>query len=301
MLVKNSVEYRPLGVLGAEIPGVDLGKPVTPATVANIRDILLERELLLFRNQHISDEQYVRFAGSFGPLEGPKLTQFTPPGHPELLIVSNRVADGQPLGLVEVGHFWHSDGSYLPEVDMYTILYGIEIPHAADGTPLGDTLFISATAAYDGLSSALKKRLEGLVAIFSYDFRYAQRIKNNPNVPAAREKSERQDQRHPIVRAHPVTGRKTIFANEGYVAGIEGMSDADSKLLLDDIYAHLYSEKYQYRHRWQPGDVLLWDNNSTQHNAVGDYRLPQSRLMKRTTIKTEWPRPVHKAAASASL
>ena len=291
MLGQDSIKYRSCGVMGAEVLGIDLRKVMDAATFDALRDTLLERELLLFREQQISDQQFVRFAAKFGRLEGPTLTQFTPSGCPEILIVSNGVKDGQPMGLVEVGHFWHSDGSYLRDLDMYTTLYGVEIPLAADDTPLGDTLFTSGYAAYSDLSEDMKSRLGDLSANFSYDWRYQQRLKNNPTVPAARPKSERPDQSHRVIRPHPVTGRKTIFANEGYVTHIENVSPAQSTQWLNALFTHLYSERYRYTHRWQPGDVLIWDNNSAQHNAIGNYKLPQFRLMKRITIKSEWPRP----------
>jgi taurine dioxygenase len=296
MVSGQKLEYRSLGIFGAEVLGVDIAAGCDAATIAELRASLPERELLLFRKQHPSDRELVAFASHFGGLDQVVLKQFTPPGSPEILIISNGQDNGRPLGHTEVGHFWHSDGSYLPELDMFSLLHGVTIPHAADGTPVGDTLFVSCRAAYDDLPAELKAKLAGRNAVFSYDWRYQQRVRNNPNVQPAKPRDERKDQRHPVIRPHPMTGRPAIFVNEGYVTHIEGVSAEESAALLAELYRRLYGDRYLYRHRWQAGDVLVWDNNSTQHNAVNDYRLPQLRLMKRITIRTAWPDAMVRAA-----
>ncbi|HYC44582.1 MAG TPA: TauD/TfdA family dioxygenase [Burkholderiales bacterium] len=283
------VNYRELGIFGAEVLGVDLGKPLSESLTRGLAGLLLERQLLLFRNQTPSDRAFVDYARALGQLQPHSLPHFAPEGCPEILILSNRVQDGRPVGLVEVGHFWHSDGSYLPELDAWTTLQGIEIPRDNEGNPLGDTLFASAVCAYDALPADLRQKVEGLKAVFSYDYRYQQRIKRNPTVQPARANSTTKDILHPVIRPHPITGRKAIFVNEGYTTRVDGLPESEGRTVLASLLQHLYSEQFVYRHKWRTGDVLLWDNNSTQHNAVPNYGSGQHRLMKRITIKTVHP------------
>lgn len=286
---RQQPDHRPLAAFGAEVAGVDLSKKPDADLARAIGELLLEKQLLLFRGQNFSDRSFVEFARSLGELQPHTLSHFAPEGCPEILILSNRVEDGRPLGLVEVGHFWHSDGSYLPTLDDWTTLYGVEVPRDANGQPLGDTLFASGVCAYEGLPPALREKAQGRKAIFSYDYRYQQRIKKNATIKPARANSETKDIAHPVFRTHPVTGRKAVFVNEGYTTAIEGLPATESRELLDALLAHLYSDRFVYTHKWAPGDVLLWDNNSTQHNAVPNYSAQQYRLMKRITIKTMHP------------
>ena len=259
--------------------GVDLQEGVDAETFTALRDVLHERGAVLFRNQILGDEEYLRFARQLGELETHALQKSN------LVILTNAVKDGKPLGLFEVGQFWHSDGSYTPTPSMYTLLYGIEIPHDADGNPLGGTWLTSTAAAYDGLASDFRKKLEGLKAVYSYDYRYQQRKAANASVVASPSQTAYTDVRHPVIWIHPVTGRKAIFVNEGYVTHLEGVPKAEGDAILKDLLAHVVSEKYVYRHEWKARDVLVFDHNSTQHRAIADYDLPQLRFIKRIGVK----------------
>jgi len=287
MQANKEFHIRPLDAIGAEVLGINLDTDLDNPTFDKIHNLLLEQEVLLFRNQAIRDEKLVAFARRFGAIQGHPLGKFSPPGYPDILISSNGVKDGQPIGIMDIGQFWHTDGSYLPTPYMFTLLYGLEIPHDANGQPLGDTMFLSATSAYDALSTDLKHKLEGLLAFHSYDFRYQLRLEKNPNVLSAAKAKE--DVKHPIVYKHPITGKRAIFVNEGYVTQIESMTKQDAEPLLKQLFAHLEKRQFGYRHKWKSGDLIMWDNISTQHNAIPDYKLPQLRLMKRVTV-TSSPR-----------
>lgn len=275
-------QLSPLGGLGAEVIGLDLESGIDTSTHDALHKLLLEREVLLFRNQRLTDRGMVNFVGGFGMMQGHPLGKFSPPGFPEILISSNGVKDGQPIGIVDIGQFWHTDGSYLPSPYMYTALYGVEIPHDASGNPLGDTMFLSARAAYEALPVAIKTKIQQRRALHSYDYRYNERLKSNSKVLSAA--GNREDVSHPIVIRHPVTGKQSLYVNEGYVTQVEGMSAEEGKALLTTLFSHLKQDRFGYRHRWRQGDLLMWDNYLTQHNAIPDYKLPQLRLMKRITL-----------------
>ena len=272
---------RPLSrSLGVEVLGIDLSAGVDPDTFEKLRGVLNEKGALLFRNQNINDEQYIGFARQLGELETHALQKS------HIVILSNGVKDGKPIGLFDAGQFWHSDGSYTSKPSMYTLLYSIEVPRDDNGEPLGDTLLASTLAAYDELPADLKAKLANAQGVFSYKYRYLIRKAANPNATADPSQTERPDVRHPVFRPHPLTGRKGIFVNEGYVKTLEGVPPGESEGLLKRVLAHVTSERYVYRHRWQEGDVLVWDNNSAQHSAIPNYSLPQLRLIKRIGVKS---------------
>lgn len=276
----QTVSHRPLAPLGAEITGVDLSKDIEPNTIEEILRILHERGVILFRNQNLQDEDMLRFGRKFGyDLEKHLLLKS------ELMIFSNMLKDGKPVGLSDGGQFWHSDGSHsVPH--MYTILYGVEIPHDANGEPLGDTLFSSTTTVYDDLPADLKKKLNGVQGVFKFDVSYRKRKEKNKDSVAAPEQLEKPPVLHPVCRPHPMTGKKSIFVNEGYVTHLEGLPRAEGDAILKDLLERVKADRYVYRHRWKKGDLLMWDNSATQHCAVPDYRLPQTRLMKRIVLKS---------------
>jgi taurine dioxygenase len=277
---------------GAEIAGLDLSGELGESTVSAIVDALHEYGVVFFRNQRITEDQQIQFSRHFGNLEIHVLKQYTNPRHPEILILSNIVANGVPIGLGDAGHHWHSDTSYRREPDRGSILYAREIPHPhPNGETAGDTVFASAQAAYDGLDADMKKRLEGLKAVYSYINYYDSKIKSgSPRAPLTEEQKRKvPDVIHPIVRTHPFSGKKSIYVNSGHTVRIVDMSEKESEELLDYLYSHVARPEYIYRHKWQVGDVLMWDNCVVQHNAIGDYALPQRRLMHRTTIKGTEP------------
>ncbi|MGZ5091455.1 MAG: TauD/TfdA dioxygenase family protein [Burkholderiales bacterium] len=283
--------------LGAQISGVDLSRPLDDDTFAQIAKAFFDNEVAFFRNQKITPEQQVAFTRRFGPLEQHVRKESRLAAHPEILIVSNVLDDkGNAIGSQDAGRFWHSDLSYKKEPSMLSALYALEVP-IKDARALGDTSFASTTAAYDALPEETKRRISGLRNVHSY------RYYREKNVEAQKQEqarggrviqehvlSEEQlksvpDVETPVVRTHPVTKRKGLFVNEAHTSHIVGMTPAESEQLLSELYRHIIKPEFVYTHKWQAGDLLMWDNASVQHKATFDYDLPLRRLMYRTTVK----------------
>jgi taurine dioxygenase len=211
--------------------------------------------------------------------------------HPALHMVSNVLHNDQNIGLADAGVFWHSDAAYMEKPVMYTFLHGIEIP-SADGKPLGNTRFASTTAAYEALPDSMKKQLQGLRAIQSLKQKYEKKVaagvlKRGPLTQEQYNKAPDRDQ--PLVRTHPVTGRKSLFISEGHTAGIVGMEDTEARSLLAELCAFSTDPKFVYEHKWRVGDIVIWDNAQTVHKATFDYKLPQRRLLHRCTVEGAVP------------
>jgi taurine dioxygenase len=203
------------------------------------------------------------------------------------MILSNKVdPDGKPVGLSDAGQDWHTDMSYSKMVAFTNILYGLEIPHR-DGEPLGNTEFCNMHAAYADLPAELKHRLEDMTITHDFaKFWDAMRTKAGssraPLTPAQRQ--AKPPVSHPAILLHPITGRKVLYANPGYAMRINEMSEAESDDTLAFLFKHQLQAKYQYKHRWQVGDVLMWDNMGTLHNAVPDYRPDEHRYIQRCQV-----------------
>jgi taurine dioxygenase len=270
--------------LGAEIAGVDLSAAMDEATFRQIVALLHEHEVIFFRNQRLTPEQHIAFSRRFGELEHHVRKDCCKPGYPEIFVVSNIIENGRPIGTQDAGLFWHSDLCYKQQPSRASLFYAREVPHK-DGRPVGDTMFASTTAAYNALPEATRQALQGRRAVNSYARGYYRDRKSGPR-PQLTEEQQRKtpDVAHPAVRTHPYNGRKCLFVNEGYTTRIEGMAAAESDAMLAVLFAHIKKPEFVYRHQWQAGDFLIWDNCATQHCAVQDYELPQRRLMERTTL-----------------
>jgi taurine dioxygenase len=283
--------------LGAEISGVDLSKPLDDATFAQVHKAFFDNEVVVFRNQKITPAQQIEFTRRFGTLEVHVRKESRLAGHPEILIVSNILDEnGNAIGAQDAGRFWHSDLSYKKEPSMLSALYAVEVP-VKDGRVLGDTAFASTTAAYEALPEETKKRIAGVKNVHSY------RYYRNKNMQAQKEEQARgmrmvqehvlteaqlasvPDVEVPIVRTHPVTGRKGLFINEAHSPSIVGLPKDEADRLLNELCQHVIKPEFQYVHHWQPGDLLMWDNAAVQHKAKFDYDLPLRRLMYRTTVR----------------
>jgi taurine dioxygenase len=287
--------------LGAEISGVDLSQPLSDGAFAQIADAFFANEVVFFRNQRLTPEQQVAFTRRFGELEHHVRKESLLPGFPEVLVVSNILdGGGRPIGAQDAGRFWHSDLSYKAQPSLLSALYAVEVPFRG-GSALGDTYFASATAAYDALPAQTRQRIAGLKSVHSYRY---YRSKNALAQRADRERGGRDvierapteeqlrsvpDVESPVVRTHPVTGRKALFVNEAHTSSIVGLEPAESDALLAELCRHIAQPEFVYRHRWQPGDLLMWDNCSAQHKATFDYDLPLRRLMYRTTVRGTAP------------
>jgi len=286
------VTIMPTGAaLGAEVSRVDLSRDLAPVTFLRIEEAFNRHGVIFFRDQRIAVEQLVAFARRFGEVEINVNTQACLPGHPEVLLVSNIRENGRYIGLADAGTTWHTDMSAYACPPRCSILHAVEVPRAADGSILGDTIFASAAAAYDALAPDVKKRLAGKRAIHSY---LAKMNARKAAVGLTREITrEHLDKTppvaHPVFRTHPVTGRKCIYVTEGECTGIEGMPDAEALPLIAQLHRHLIDPRFQYRHTWRVGDVLMWDNCTCQHLAVRDYGESQRRLMHRVTVNGSVP------------
>ncbi len=267
---------------------VDLSRDIDNATFARIEAAFHDNVVACFRGQRLTSERQIAFSRRFGELEIHIVKKYLLPGYPEILLISNVLDDkGEHIGLADAGFTWHSDVSYRKRPSRCSLLYAIEVPHR-DGKPLGDTVFANTIAAYEALPEAMKRRLIGLKAVHRYSSR--RRVANSPRPKlTAAQIAETPDVAHPIVRTHPVTGRKALYVTAGECVGIEGMPDDEAVDLIEELDQHCIKPAFQYRHSWQVGDLLMWDNAAAMHIAICDYALPERRLMHRTTVIGDVP------------
>lgn len=263
---------------GAVVTGVDLAGPLAADAAAAIRAAWLEHHVLAFPDQALTDDDLERFTlamGGFG--EDPFIAPI--PGRRHIIAVRRAADETAPI----FAETWHTDWSFQARPPAGTCLYGIEIPPVG-----GDTLFANQHRALDEMPAGLRARVEGLVAIHSAQRAYAPDgfygdQDKGRSMDIRPSESARATQRHPFVRPHPETGRPGLFGCLGYVIGFEGMADADAMALLVELYHWQGQERFQYRHRWQPNMLLMWDNRSVLHAATGGYK-GHARRLHRTTI-----------------
>jgi taurine dioxygenase len=271
--------------LGAEVLGLDLSQPVSAEDFARLHRAHLDYHVLVFRDQNITPAQQVAFSRRFGPLQIHVLRQFQLPLEPEVLVISNIRENGQPIGLGDAGHFWHSDLSYKETPSLGSMLHAQELPEEG-----GDTLFANQHTAWEQLPDYLKRAVADLKAEHSYLARYADLQKRNPWRPNLTQAQidEVKPVVHPVVRTHPETGRKALFVSEHFTTRIVGLPEDESRALLDELFDHSTRPEHIYRHRWQPQDMVFWDNRSLMHLAAGCPE-DQRRKLYRTTIEGDAP------------
>ncbi|NYE26178.1 TauD/TfdA dioxygenase family protein [Pigmentiphaga litoralis] len=271
--------------LGAEIVGLDLSVPLSDSDFARVHRAHLDYHVVVFRDQRITPQQHVEFSARFGPLQRHVLKQFALAGHPEILIVSNVVEDGKPIGLGDAGKYWHSDLSYKELPSLGSLLHAQELP--SEG---GDTLFANQHLAYDELPAHLRSAIEGRSAEHSYLAKYAELQKNAPWRPKLTEAqiAEVQAVVHPIVRTHPETGKKALFVSEHFTTRVVGLPEDESQALLDELFALSSRDELVYRHQWADHDLVFWDNRSVTHLAAGCPDHLRRKLF-RTTIEGDRP------------
>lgn len=270
-------------VIGAEICGIEVARGVSPSEYAAVRTALDRHSVVVLRGQSISPERQKAFAAGIGTLRPLVYSRYSLPGSPEVMVVSNIKQDGDYIGIPDAGSLWHSDGAYLARPDMYSLLYGIDIPQR-DGQPLGDTAFTSVWKAYEALAPEIRQRIAGRTGTNSFEWHLEKkaRLGQLRRAPlTAEQKAATPDVQHPLVRRHPNTGMPCLFVSEAHTVGINGMPAAEGDALLARLLAHLKQERFQYRHRWRAGDLVIWDNCAVQHLAHFDYaEIP--RRMHRT-------------------
>ncbi|MCV4342722.1 TauD/TfdA dioxygenase family protein [Pseudomonas capsici] len=283
---EQQFEVRPLtGKVGAEIVGLDLSKTLNDADFARVHKAHLDYHLIVFRDQHITPQQQIDFSRRFGVLQIHVLKQFLLANHPEILIVSNIVENGQPVGLGDAGKYWHSDLSYKELPSLGSMLYAQELP--SEG---GDTLFADMHLAWETLPQHLREAVEGRSAVHSYTARYAEghNAANWRPTLTPEQLAQVVEVTHPIVRTHPENGRKALFVSEGFTTRIVGLPEDESRQILSEIHAHSVRPEHIYRHQWQPNDMVFWDNRSLIHLAAG-CPTHLRRKLYRTTIQGDAP------------
>ena len=271
--------------VGVEIVGLDLSQPISDADFARIHRAHLDHHVVVFRDQQITPQQQIDFSRRFGVLQIHVLKQFLLANHPEILIVSNIVENGQPLGLGDAGKYWHSDLSYKELPSLGSMLYAQELP--SEG---GDTLFADMHLAWDTLPEHLRKAVEGRNAVHSYTARYShgRNAENWRPTLSAEQLAQVAVVSHPIVRTHPENDRKALFVSEGFSTHIVGLPEDESQAILTELYAHSVRDEGVYRHKWQENDMVFWDNRSLIHLAGGTPDHLRRRL-HRTTIQGDAP------------
>jgi taurine dioxygenase len=276
-----NLEVHPLsGALGAEIQGVDLAGPLPDALIAKLEDALVEHQVIFFRDQRLSLEGLQALGRRFGPLQ---VHPFHPSveGHPEVLLLE----PGQARPAVADGDAWHSDLTGLAAPPLGSILYGAEVPDVG-----GDTIFASGYAAYEALSKPLQRMLGELRAVHDMMRVFGPGLLAQPDGAQrwARARATYPPALHPIVRTHPVSGRKSLFVNPIFTERIDGIPGRESAALLAYLYEHTRLPEFQCRFRWRAGSVAFWDNRCTQHYPVADY-WPRQRRMHRVAIEGDVP------------
>jgi taurine dioxygenase len=275
-----SLTITPLScALGARIDGVDISRPLDLEQRDAIEQALLKHQVLFFREQPLNPQQQARFAANFGDLHIHPIYPNVPE-QPEVLILDTAVTD------VRDNAIWHTDVTFLPTPALGAVLSAKLLP--AFG---GDTLWASGIAAYEALSAPMQSLLQELTA--THDFtksfpleRFGTTAEDLARWEEARQKNPPLS--HPVIRTHPVSGRKSLFVNDGFTTRINELSETESEAILKLLFAHATRPEFTIRWRWQENDVAFWDNRVTQHFAVDDYR-PQRRVMHRATILGDVP------------
>ena len=267
--------------LGAEVRGVDLSQPIAPELFARIRAAWLEHRVLRWRRQKLTDPQLLAFSRNFGELDPPgpnPLGRPFLPDHPEMNVISNIKEGGVPIGGLGDGEaIWHADMTYIERPPMAAILYAIEIPPSG-----GDTYWANMVLAYETLPAALKRRIEGLQAVHDATYNSAgamrkgyEDVTDPRTAPGAR---------HPLVRAHPETGQRSLFLGRRRNSYLVGLDLEESERLLDELWRHATQPKFTWRQQWRVGDVVVWDNRCTLHRRDA-FDPAARRLMHRTQIR----------------
>jgi taurine dioxygenase len=276
----------PIGdALGARITGLDLARPLTRETLGFVLRAIGTYGVLCFPDQDLDPAAQAAFSRQFGELEVHVSGAFQVPGQPEVMILSNVIENGKPIGLGDAGQDWHTDMSFSRTIAFVNVLYALKVPRR-DGRVLGCTEFCDMAAAFDDLPRALQTRLATLTATHDFEkFWEMMRARAGDGTTRAPLTEAQRRSKPPVsqkmVLTHPLSGRKLLYVNPGYATKIDGLPRDESDALLEYLFAHQTQPKYRYAHAWHEHDVLLWDNLRTIHNAVADYRADEPRYIRR--------------------
>lgn len=273
------IVIRPLGpVLGAEVIGADLSVPVAPRDLERFKDALKQYKVLVYRDQHLTKQQLVDYSKNWGPLGEHIMPGAIRDGDTEVNVMSNAGPDGKPNGrhTDASAKRWHTDRSYMPVSAMTSLLYGVEVPSQG-----GDTKFVNATMAYDALPEATRAKIDGLTAVH-----WVGHSRRTGGVAMATnyELEKAPPVKHPLARLHPGTGRRAIYAG-CHAWKIDGWSEEESRPFLDDLMKHATQDRFVYVHRWQPRDLVQWDNRCTLHAATDFDTQRELRVLYRTIVE----------------
>jgi alpha-ketoglutarate-dependent taurine dioxygenase len=267
--------------LGAEVRGLDLRRPLDAATRERLNRAFVDRAVLVFRDQALSAPQLLAAVRAFGEVFPQHNPRFALPECPQIHYISNRdhYADGRRY---IPGAGYHTDHSNDRRPPKATVLHAVELPRRG-----GDTQYVDMRLAYDALPQETRRRIAGLRAVHVYQSRHSARKlmdlapEDRAAVPDA--------VTHPLVRTHPETGRKALYLNPIRIEGIVGMDEAEALRLLDELLAHATRPEFEYRHRWRPGDMVMWDNRSLLHKANPDYDMSERRYLYRVMLQGDEP------------
>jgi alpha-ketoglutarate-dependent taurine dioxygenase len=273
--------------LGARVEEIDLNQPLSDADFRHILRALGQYGVLCFPGQDLTPDGQAAFGIRFGaPDVNVAAANYHEHGHPEMMILSNMKENGRPLGLHDAGQEWHTDMSYNKVIALANILHARHVP-ARHGRPLGETQFRDMHRAYRELPEDLKVRLDGHTATHDFN-KYWELSLPRPGTTrkplTPEQRAKRPPVSHPIFLTHPITGCKVLYANPGYTMWIDGMDRAESDAILDFLFRHQTRSDFFHAHHWAVGDVLMWDNIGTVHNAVADYTMDEPRYMRRLQI-----------------
>ena len=276
-------------VLGAEVSGIDIARDLDGAAFAAVLDAFHRYRVLVFREQYLDPADQVGFAARFGPLEVHDNRRYNLPDNEHVMVLSNDLRDGEPVGVPDAGDSWHTDLSFKETPSLCTLLQAVTLP--SEG---GDTAFACMTRAYAALPADIKARIEGRRAIHNPSKLVNPRVEISPLRKDADAFYKGQTARfpdvaHPIVRTHPETGEKSLYVQPRFTIGIEGMDDDEAQPLLDILFAHQIRPEFVYLNEWRDGDLLMWDNRCVIHYATGGYAYPDIRTMHRTTVLGDRP------------
>jgi taurine dioxygenase len=266
---------------GAEITGIDLGQPIEAERRERLNRAFVEHSVLVVRDQRLAPRQLLDAVRLFGDVFPQHNTRFALPECPEIHYISNQ--DFFPDGRRYIpGEGYHTDHSNAAAPPKATILHAVKLPERG-----GDTQFVNMHRAYEDLPAATRRRIDGLRAVHVYQSRHSERKLMGLSEEARRKVPDAV--LHPLVRTHPESGRKSVYLNPIRIEGIAGMRENDALALLDELLAHATQPRYEYRHQWRPGDLVMWDNRCLLHKANGDYDMSQVRYLYRVMLKGEVP------------
>jgi taurine dioxygenase len=263
--------------LGAEVTGIELSQPLDQETKRELHDAWIEHAVLVIRDQQLTPAQFAAAAGMFGEILEQQLKQFTLPDHPLVGTISSRdlpLVDGK---LHVRGENYHTDHSNFPAPPKATTLHAVSLPKFG-----GDTQFVDVRAAYDDLPEDTKRKIVRLSSAHVYESSHSPR---KMAALSAEERAKVPQTIQPLVIRHPENGRSALYLNTGRMEGIEGMAPDEAFGLIDRLYTHATQPKFEYRHQWRPGDMVIWDNRSVMHQANADYDPSEYRFLYRIMLK----------------